>query len=536
MEYDFLNHFEKRMQHVGMYALLNYNSFYKDTLRNYGFDPLYEGTNIVFSILIFIMEKSLKEEDCTIDHISEFVFDINRKYFLKEINRDGAKEIADFMVNTLLGNKGEPMYFSCFNFQKGEYEEVSISYLNNKTIYVDNIRRTSYYLTEEGYHFLLGTLEIESNLKLTVQEFIFKLHLDKADYTKAIDDVKGLFNISRIQLQRIEESIRKIKENVLSFSAENYDSILKDNLEIIKKQKDSFQNYRQYVEARQKEIYDSNITMESIKDNEEALEKLNIIKKYLSKVIYEQQRIIHSHFDFKMVYSNALLDMTAFSVIKRINIKRDLYEPILRDITKIKALPKILRPLFIGNLDKVYNIAKAAEKQRVIKQDEDVTEEVYDFDEVSFKEEREAKLRLKKEKYKGVLETVLFELLKTKDQTLTLEALLKQSEELSNKSKLVPTIEIFREVMIELLKVGNINIEELRTEAKQSVRENSIEIFELNKTLLRLIDTYESFKEIKRIEISKDLRDKKLTIYGTKTEEGIVKTVQCSNIIFKLNQ
>ena len=29
-------------------------------------------------------------------------------------------------------------------------------------------------------------------------------------------------------------------------------------------------------------------------------------------VINEQQKIISSHFDFKVAYSNALLDMTAF--------------------------------------------------------------------------------------------------------------------------------------------------------------------------------------------------------------------------------
>ena len=158
------------------------------------------------------MEQSLKEENCTIDHISGFVFDVNRRFFLKDITREDARVISDFIINTLLGNNGEAMYFKCFNFQKGEYEEVNISYLNNKTVYIDNARRTSYYLTEDGYHFLLGTLEIESNLKLTIQEMIFKLHLEKADYSKAVDDVKQLFNLSKIQLQRIEEVSERLKK------------------------------------------------------------------------------------------------------------------------------------------------------------------------------------------------------------------------------------------------------------------------------------------------------------------------------------
>lgn len=534
MQYEYLAKFEKRMKNVGMYAMLNYNSFFKDTLKNYGFDPLHEGTNLIFATLIFIMEQSLKEENCTIDHISGFVFDVNRRFFLKDITREDARVISDFIINTLLGNNGEAMYFKCFNFQKGEYEEVNISYLNNKTVYIDNARRTSYYLTEDGYHFLLGTLEIESNLKLTIQEMIFKLHLEKADYSKAVDDVKRLFNLSKIQLQRIEESIRKIKENVLNFSSESYESILEDNLSIIKNQKKSFQGYRDYIEEKEKEIYENNISAESLKDDEEALEKLNIIKKHLSMVINEQQKIISSHFDFKVAYSNALLDMTAFSVIKRINMRKDLYEPIIKEFSKIDALPRILRPLFISSLPKSYNLTKAVAKQRVIKYQEDVSEEILDFDEVSYREEQERKLRIKSQKYKGVLELVLLSLIQSGNYQVTLEEIINYSINTPNMKRLVPSIEIFREVMIELLKVGFIDVKKLHNEAKKSINSSLTETFELSRSLLELIDENKTFKNIKFISIFKDVSNKMLKIYGAKTEDGLIKTVQCSNIIFSL--
>ncbi|WP_459195739.1 hypothetical protein [Wukongibacter baidiensis] len=533
MHYEYLYQFEKRMKNVGMYTLLNYNSFFKDTLKNYGFDPLYESTNIVFATLIFIMEKSLKEEDCTIDHISEYIFDINRRFFLKNLNREDSKVISDFIINTLLGNKGEAMYFKCFNFHKGEYEEVNISYLSNKTVYIDNVRRTSYFLTEDGYHFLLGTLEVESNLKLTVQEMIFKLHLEKADYSKAVDDVKQLLNLSKIQLQRIEESIRKIKENVLDFSSENYDSILEDNLSIVENQKKSFQGYREYIEEKEREIHENGISAESLKDDERALEKLNIIKKHLSRVINEQQKIISSHFDFKVAYSNALIDMTAFSVIKRINMRKDLYEPIIKDFSKIESLPQVLRPLFVSNLSKIYNLTKAATKQRVIKQQEDISEEILNFDEDSYKEEQERKLREKSLKYKGVLERVLLSLIQSDNGEVTLEEIINYSIGNSNMKKLVPSIELFREVMIELLKVGSIDINEVHLEARKSISTSLIGTFELNRSLLEVMEENKAYKSIKAIKVIKDMSTKKLKIYGAKTEDGLIKTVQCSNIIFK---
>ena len=38
---------------------------------------------------------------------------------------------------------------------------------------------------------VLSTMEVENNLKLTINEMLFKLHLEKADYNKAVDDIKN---------------------------------------------------------------------------------------------------------------------------------------------------------------------------------------------------------------------------------------------------------------------------------------------------------------------------------------------------------
>lgn len=62
-----------------------------------------------------------------------------------------------------------------------------MQYLANKVIYLENgVRRTSYYLTEDGYNMVLSTMEMENNLKLTVHEMLFKMHLEKADYGRAV--------------------------------------------------------------------------------------------------------------------------------------------------------------------------------------------------------------------------------------------------------------------------------------------------------------------------------------------------------------
>lgn len=536
MRLDFLKDFDKRMKKIGAYALISYNSFNKAVLKNYGFEPVQEGTNLIYAVMLYIMEQSLKEEICTIDDIAAFVEDTDRLYFHKQLDISQCRSIADFVVNTVLCNNGEAMYFKGFHFESASYKDINISLVNNETVEIDAVRRTSYYLTEDGYYLLLGTLEVESNMKLTIQEMIFKLHLEKADYDQAIEAVKQLFNMSRIQLQKIEDSIRQIRENVLSFLPEEYDSILSVNMNIIEKQKNSFNGYRDYVSERERDLIENNIDIHNLnQEDEKALVNLGIIKKQLSRVIDEHQRILNSHFDFKRVYSDALLDMTAFSAIKRISFTQDLYEPILQNMDNLESLPKIFRSIYKKDLPKYYNIKKCIQPQRVIKARDEEDEVAITFDEHSLKEERERRLKIKLDKYKGVLEALLIYVIGSEEGRITLEDILhKLDENKEMRSSLIPSAEIFREVMIELLKSNRISIVELQREAQRDVDYKSMIGFELNVMLLQIIDKNPGFKNIKIIETVRDFSNKELKIYDVITGDGYIKTVTCSNLVFKI--
>ena len=180
---NFLKDFPKRMKSVGRYVVLMKNSFQKTTWKQYGIETADEQMNIIFTVLLYIMEYSLKEENCTIDDIGEFIGTINDQYFKKQYSYDDIRKLADFIVNEILSNSGNAMYFSGYDYEKKEYQEIHINYIANKIVYLENsVRRTSYYLTEEGYNMVLSTMELENNLKLTVHEMLFKLHLEKADY------------------------------------------------------------------------------------------------------------------------------------------------------------------------------------------------------------------------------------------------------------------------------------------------------------------------------------------------------------------
>lgn len=180
---------------MGAYTILFANSGQKTIWKQYGFLKLDEQINMIFAVMLYIMEQSLKEENCTIDDIGAYVDSLNMRYFEKDMGYEDCKSLGDFIVNVVLSNEGKPMYFDGYDFEQRACHTMNVSYVANRIVYVDlEVRRTSYYLTEDGYNLLLSTLEIENNMKLTIHEMIFKLHLEKQSYDKAVDDIKNDFH------------------------------------------------------------------------------------------------------------------------------------------------------------------------------------------------------------------------------------------------------------------------------------------------------------------------------------------------------
>lgn len=150
MRLDFLNQHHIRMKKIGAYSLLFRNSIAKRTWDKYGFTEGYEQDNVTFSVLIFIMEQSLKEEICTIDDIASFIDEINSIYYKKSIAYEDCKELSEFIVNIILCDEGKAMYFKAMDYRNAEYTDINISFVKNRMEYIEGVRRVSYSLTDDG--------------------------------------------------------------------------------------------------------------------------------------------------------------------------------------------------------------------------------------------------------------------------------------------------------------------------------------------------------------------------------------------------
>ncbi|MCI8321906.1 MAG: hypothetical protein HFH02_12640 [Dorea sp.] len=537
MQFEFLKHFPRRMKNVGLYALIIQNSAQKTIWKQYGFQKLDEQLNMIFAVMLYIMEQSLKEESCVMDDIGSYIDTLNMQYFRKEMTYDDCRKLGDFIVNVVLSNEGKVMYFDGFDFGQNSYQSMHVSYVANKIIYIDReFKRTSYYLTDDGYNLMLATLEIESNMKLTIHEMIFQMHLEKQSYDKAAEEIKNVFNLLRIQLQKIQEAMGKIRRNALNYSVRDYKDILKENLETIDETKQKFQNYSDRVKSRVRELEQENIDVKrlSAKD-EEKLNYLREIETYLNRTIDEHQKILGSHFDLKALYTKELEELIQMSFIKRFSLRAELFDKLMENPQSLENLDFFLRPLFGRDLDKTYNLNKAFQLQRPVKkkQEEDMGEAL-DFDEEEWQLEQERRRKKKLKRYETSLGFLLRETKGRGEITLKeIGAHIEKSNE--EKEQFIPNTEIFKEIMVELIKNREIDMEALKKERSEYIQDRPGE-FQLNEMLLHLVEEYPENSDIKGIEVVHIEDGNTVAFDGVLNEDGIRKSIRCSNVLIRVKR
>lgn len=535
MQYEFLKKFPRRMKNVGLYAVIIQNSSQKLSWKQYGFTKFDEQINLLFEVLLYIMEQSLKEEKCTMDDIATYIDTINVQYLRKDISYEQCHQLGDFIVNTVLSNEGRPMYFGGYDFEKNEYEEMHISYVANKIVYVENeVRRTSYYLTDDGYNLLLSTLEIEDNMKFNIHEIIFRLHLEKQSYDKAVNDIKNVFNLMRIQFQRVQEAMRQIRRNALSYSVDEYEEVLVGNLNTITDTKKKFQEYKTIIQERVKDLEEENINIRKLsKKEQQDLNNLRVIEEYLTRVLDEHQKILNSHFDLKILYTEELERLSQARLIQRFSMRRDLYDKVLKQADTLENMDMFLRPLFNRNPEKIYNLNKAFSYEKSVNAGmEKDTEEEVDFDEEAFRREKEEKLQKKLLVYEKSLQYLLEKASVTGEVSL---GQLKDRLDIYPEEKeiFIPNVDVFKEIMVELIRNRTIDIATLKKERREYIQEQP-DGFQLNEMILKLVEEQPENNDITSIEVERLENEEAITFSEIKDEENRRKTIRCSNVLIRI--
>ena len=442
----------------------------------------------------------------------------------------------NYIINNILSNEGRPMYFQGYDFGGMSWQPIHISYVANRIVYLDQeVRRTSYYLTDDGYNLLLGTLEVENNMKLTIQEMIFRMHLEKQSYDKALDDIKNVFNLMRIQIQKIQEAMNRIRRNVLDYNVSDYEKLLKEDLDTITDTRDKFRGYRETVQARVRELEETQIDVRTLDAEEEGkLKNLREIEVYLGRAIDEHQRILNGHFDLKSLYTDELEKIAEMSLVQRFNLRTELFDKILADPDSLSRLEIFFHPLFNRDPDQVLNLNRAFEPQRVMMgdEDDDSTEDI-DFDEETWKAEQERQRKIKLKKYEDSLSALMSEAVQKK--MVSLSAIQASFKDESDRNQLIPDINIFKEIMVELLRTREIDITALRRERADYIQEESGD-FRLNNMILKLLDDHPAWQKVTKLTIEKVPGAGPVVFQNIQDEAGLTRTIRCSDVMIRISE
>ena len=100
------------------------------------------------------------------------------------------------------------------------------------------------------------------------------------------------------------------------------------------------------------------------------------------------------------------------------------------------------------------------------------------------------------------------------------------SAELSEEERreLIPNVEVFKEIMVELIRNREIDLEALKKEQSQYLQDEPEE-FQINEMLLKLTDN-----TLKKLRIER-LGDREPVVFaGIPDGEGRIKSIRCSNV------
>lgn len=529
--YDFLNNFHKRMEKLSYSFLIDHKVSTLTAYKEY-FTSL-ELINLVYSLMCFVLDRSLKDEECTLNNMASLFQELASNFYHKSMTEEEAYEVTHFIVYKILRNDGKPFVFTTMDYSTGEEQVFDFHLLQQMTSKADN-NKSTFMLTQEGYRLILGALEVDEKMQIDINQMILELSLKKKNFSQGLMAVENLNNLITAQINVIKNFIYRTRENIFSIEQKSFEDNFLKNIDVLNEQNKKFDELKEIILIEEDRLGKSE--GEITKDNYESLKQLGKIKELLIAISSKASELISRHFHFKQEYKKALEEASFYYNNKRINIKEDLIKPIEKDASGLGSIYKLFNPLFKANLPKRYNINYMFNEQRLYLRDEDEEKVLIDINE---EEDLELLERQKnKTQYKGIISSLLSYLVDNKNTDLGTMMEHYNSKEDSDYVELVPTIRKFSEVFIELLRVGTIDVDQIMGEQENAYENDEVE-FDLRKLLVDEISERYRFLSLRTIAFYKSGDGTRITITekNSKSEQkdfATVETLSCPNIIMKL--
>jgi len=382
--YVFLEGFHKRMQLTAVVdALINRRKKKPEIEDQIGDKPF---ENLIFSVLVFIMEKTLTEdEECTLRNISFFVRDLLNNYYNDPSSDEKSLEVTEYIVKTILQFDGVAMYYPVMNYENGKWEELRVKIIDEKVMETTKGYKSIYSLTDQGYDFLFRTKEVDNELSFSVEEFKLRELIKRKNYKKALNQSNSLVQMVRQKKRDLEQYILSAKENIYGIDISKFDELIDSTFKLLSDEYEILGGIQNTVKISEMRIRDEyNLSGRLMDDMKKAQQELYQISRNLSSARQEQSKLINKREGSYKILISTIEDTFRYVLEKRFDFEKEVLKKMeLSEEKDIKNLWRIFNPLFHVEPFRNFNLGLAYRAQSLMKESTEEVEPGIPMDELS---------------------------------------------------------------------------------------------------------------------------------------------------------
>ena len=485
--------------------------------------------NLFFSLLVYIMEQTLNEnDDCTMDNIAVFLDDI-LPFYNMEISFERVIKLSEYMIKDILQNKGLVKTYGTMNYFKS-WDEVRIRLISDK---ITDDGKITYQLTDQGYNFLFRTKEIDKELDFKLEQLKLRELLKRKNYKHALTQSKELISMLRQKKREVDEFINRVRRNIHDVNRNEYEKLIKETYDLIDEE------YEGMLEIREEVIRDKSRITKEMEENSyvdeamnNALRNLEDINRNLQIVITEQRNLIGKRFNMNDIYEETIKSSFFSSIVKRFDFEKEIILPLEGIPDKeINNLWKLMTPLYGTKLNKFLNLSLVYQRQGKLRETGENDESSIDN---RLEEDRTIeKIKEQNEVNYGIIESLFKYASKLKESEFTFSEFYNHiAENPLRLNACVKEKRIFL-IILKLYEIGIIDIEEWKKRDKKDLIAEANGEFDLAWCLNKLENRQDDYFNIGKICVEKAETKFKVTIEEKFGDETVKSTIEIDDFIIE---
>lgn len=540
--FDFLENFEKRMEWIGIA-----NSIINRKGKNTELEKLFdenEMTNIIISVLLFIMERTLEENnECEMHHIEAFLDQLTREFYAKTFSQYQIRDLAGYIIKDILQNNGSRYAYPLMNYAKKAVEEITIRLVSDKIIEDKNERRIVYMLTNQGYEFLFRMKEVDEEIQLTIEQLKLKEYIKRKKFSSAVRQSYELIKMVRQKKKDLEGFILSVRQNIHSVDIEQYETLMRSTYSMLAEEYDAMDEIQKMIHMAEERIKEESAAGGGFEQKlSKARTEIAEIHHNIGLVISEQRDLIINRTSLSDLYMDTIKKSFDFSFEKRYDFEEVILNNLERYTQVLDNCLELLKPLFLPAKKSVLGIGDIFAPQSIIKEDPDQNPHTVNVEEFDDSLEK-ARIKRIADRYDASVELIISEALKAAEgldagavmQTgeVSLSAILSKTRE--NDPQLYDEIVIERCIFLVALKlydIGTVNTAGFYGGKNRVIMQPSEE-FNIEYSLMKVRDRIDGIEKLKELRIEKNGEEIELTIARSDDQSEIIETIKMSNLVFK---